>query len=721
MIFDSYVAHGWSLCAFDRGEKAPVYDDWNTKPIPADAVSGLDGAGLLHALSGTCALDIDNMDAARPWLAERGVDIDALLADDRAVTIDSGRHGRAKLLYRMKRPLRTFQPKGSGLELRCATGTGSSVQDVLPPTVHPDTKKPYEWGGGLLGDWKALQPIPAALLALWRGLSADTPTEPPAPREHKPIDLVKLRKALYGHSPDCGYDEWIRLAMKLHDGTGGAQEGFDIWADWSRKVKRIPYPGEAVLKSHWLSFSSEGKHAATGESLVAELPADADEFPIVTAEESAPPAELVEAKASRKANLEALIDRFVFIIWNQEYFDTERHALIGDKAIRHLMTPYMPKSNGREVDPVDRLMRARAKTNVEAMAFHPGEKAIFTHRGRRYANTFFANFPEPLEPMKDELDKIEWLFNRIDDETYRNWLKQFFAHIIQRPGVKIRTAPLIWSKIEGNGKSTLAHTIPMLLVGGDYYEEVDQGSLNSDFNDYLAGKWLIALTEFRAITRSDRVAISKKTERWIADDILAINPKGVKGYSVPNHLVVTASTNSDDAAQIDEHNRKWAVHNLSAPAMTEEEKTWIFEGFLRTERAPAVLRHYFLNLPITTFSPNADAPKTAARQSMIAASIAPDLELLQTAFEEYAEPLARDVVITREVGDYVRRNCNMKPSNDRIGKLLCSPFFGGKAHQWRIDKARFRGVVIRNHHIWMNSSGAEIMAHIAGNDADLTA
>jgi len=53
--------------------------------------------------------------------------------------------------------------------------------------------------------------------------------------------------------------------------------------------------------------------------------------------------------------------------------------------------------------------------------------------------------------------------------------------------------------------------------------------------------------------------------------------------------------------------------------------------------------------------------------------------------------------------------------------LLCSPFFGGKAHQWRIDKARFRGVVIRNHHIWMNSSGAEIMAHIAGNDADLTA
>ena len=130
---------------------------------------------------------------------------------------------------------------------------------------------------------------------------------------------------------------------------------------------------------------------------------------------------------------------------------------------------------------------------------------------------------------------------------------------------------------------------------------------------------------------------------------MAVNPKGTKGHSVPNHLVVTASTNSDDAAQIDEHNRKWAVHALNAPPMTEDEKTWLFEGFLRTARAPAVLRHYFLNYPITTFSPNADAPKTAARLSMIEASIASDLELLQIAFEEYAEPLAKDVVITRHV------------------------------------------------------------------------
>jgi len=224
MNFREFVDHGWAICALDKGSKAPRYANWNIKSIPANAAEGLDGAGLLHALSGTCALDIDAMDLARPWLAERGVDIDALLADDRAVTIDSGRHGRAKLLFRMKRPLRTFKPKGSGLELRCATAELKSVHDALPGSIHPETKKPYAWGGGLLGDWRDLQAIPAALLAVWRGLDADGAETLPEPQAERPrVDLVKLRKAAFKHSPDCEYEEWIRVAMQLHDGTGHIQ------------------------------------------------------------------------------------------------------------------------------------------------------------------------------------------------------------------------------------------------------------------------------------------------------------------------------------------------------------------------------------------------------------------------------------------------------------------------------------------------------------------
>jgi hypothetical protein len=365
-------------------------------------------------------------------------------------------------------------------------------------------------------------------------------------------------------------------------------------------------------------------------------------------------------------------------------------------------------------------MRAKDKTAVEAMAFHPGEASIFTHRGKRYANTFFAeSVPKPVEPMKDELDKINWLFDRIDDPAFRKWLKQFYAHVVQQPGIKIRSAPLIWSKTQGNGKSTIVGTIPKLLVGAEYYAEVTQDELNSPHNDYLIGKWHVTLAEFRAGSRGERETISKKVERWIADDILSIHPKGTKGYSIPNHLVVTASTNKDDAAMIDANDRKWAVHMLDAPAMTQSEKASLFQGFLMTPRAPGVLRHYFLNVDLEGFDANADAPKTAARNAMIDASIPLDYEMLLTAFEERAEPLARDIVITREVGEYVRRHCVVKPSNDRIGRLLCSAPFDGLATQWRAGEARYRGVIIRNRARWNGATSADIMAHIAGDDADI--
>jgi len=75
--FSKYVRAGWSICALDPKHKGPKYANWQSKGIAVDAAAELDGAGLLHSLSKTCALDIDDLGAARAWLAERGVDVDA--------------------------------------------------------------------------------------------------------------------------------------------------------------------------------------------------------------------------------------------------------------------------------------------------------------------------------------------------------------------------------------------------------------------------------------------------------------------------------------------------------------------------------------------------------------------------------------------------------------------------------------------------------------------
>jgi bifunctional DNA primase/polymerase-like protein len=170
-----YLAADWKLCGIEGGKKCPSYKSWQTTPLDADQLSIYPGVGILLAHSGKCTLDVDNYESAKKWLAERDVDLDVLINAADAVRIESGRAGRTKLLYRLSKPLTTKRVVIDGntiLEFRCASSTGGSSQDVLPCSIHPNTRKPYRWAFGepLLGDWRNPPVIPATLLAAWREL-----------------------------------------------------------------------------------------------------------------------------------------------------------------------------------------------------------------------------------------------------------------------------------------------------------------------------------------------------------------------------------------------------------------------------------------------------------------------------------------------------------------------------------------------------------------------
>lgn len=741
MSFAEYEAHGWKLCRIEPGKKAPLAEDWNA---PENALTQQDcldiaeigcGAGLMHALSGTCALDIDNLDLARPFLAERGVDVDALLNAPEAVKIMSGRAGRAKLLYRMKLPMRTLKPKESGIELRSATSEGKSVQDVLPPTIHPDTKKPYTWvyGDKMLGHWSNPPPIPAQLLALWRQLAAGTPVnQQSAPRADVTIDTV--RKAMYQKIKRekldvSNHEDWLKVGLGLHDQTGGAQEGLELWDQWSATDDSLRgdgsprYQGIDTLKVRWLSFNSApGKNVVTMRADIAQVPADKDEFEVEpeTDEEETTAAKLKAQAEAKKADAQALLEkRLIFVRNLEKYFDTERHVVIlTETGLRHQFQPMMPRRSRGRLDPVELLRDSTTKRYVDKLGFHPGEGPTFKFEGDTYANTYRNRLPEPIEPTTLELEKIDWIFGRITDVAYREWLIQLYAHVVQFPGVKIRSAPLIWSEEEGNGKSTLTGKIPQLLVGREYSKEVTFDQLNDAFTGFLQDAWHISLKEFRAGSRGERDRITKKVEVWIADDTIPVRAMHQVAYTMPNLTLVTASTNADDAATITNANRKWGIHELRAKKMTPRETRWIYHEFLLQPRAAGVLRHYFLNTPILDFTADAPAIVTDDRRDMVEASAASDLEALIVAHESGAGIFSRDVVLVEEAMTFVHRQTPSRPNMHRVGKILARPPFNGVCERIRVGEHRFRVAILKNHARWVGASGKDVMAHIQGLDDD---
>lgn len=189
-----YVRAGLVLVPVPAGSKAPRGKGWNERArcwanpgqVP-DAYSG--NVGLAHAYSGTCALDIDDITRAAPALTGYGIDLAALLSASDAVHIRSGRQGRDKLLYRLPAGVTLASINRSaaeGFELRCAATNGRTVQDVLPPSIHPDTGKPYQWAG----NWRAIPNAPADLLTAWRGMVHTSPaprTLPQPTRTHRTL------------------------------------------------------------------------------------------------------------------------------------------------------------------------------------------------------------------------------------------------------------------------------------------------------------------------------------------------------------------------------------------------------------------------------------------------------------------------------------------------------------------------------------------------------
>jgi hypothetical protein len=82
-ILAEYVRNGWLLVPIPQGRKGPVTAKWNTRELciaDPEIAEWLDGnVGLAHSYSGTCAIDVDDVVQCTVWLAERDINLTALL------------------------------------------------------------------------------------------------------------------------------------------------------------------------------------------------------------------------------------------------------------------------------------------------------------------------------------------------------------------------------------------------------------------------------------------------------------------------------------------------------------------------------------------------------------------------------------------------------------------------------------------------------------------
>ena len=178
MNIEDYCSRlSWYLVTIPAGSKGPTKFGWQK---PEQALSDPDAAreyyeqnpthnvGLLHGASKTCAVDIDNVEYTKIIFEELGIDFSELMQSAPQII---GRENRGKLIFKAPDDLGTHKiswpvkddPRKTEVVFELRAG---ATQDVLPPSIHPDTGRPYEWAGRSIFD--GLPELPPQLLTLWR-------------------------------------------------------------------------------------------------------------------------------------------------------------------------------------------------------------------------------------------------------------------------------------------------------------------------------------------------------------------------------------------------------------------------------------------------------------------------------------------------------------------------------------------------------------------------
>ena len=240
---------GFSYVPIPAGMKGPITAGWNqlasciTDANEAHRLSGNVGIAHAYCKTPTCAVDIDDGKETLRYLAAKGIALKSVLTQSCPAVMCSGRPNSLKAIYRLPEgvsPLLTKTVKVNGkiiLEFRCATADGKTVQDVIPPSIHPSGTK-YRW---LQGSLESLTELPKELLDLWQELIEADQTENQAQKKTKPAwcapvpltprEVAILKDQLKYIDPNCDYETWRNVVFAIL--STGLSDAEDIARAWS--------------------------------------------------------------------------------------------------------------------------------------------------------------------------------------------------------------------------------------------------------------------------------------------------------------------------------------------------------------------------------------------------------------------------------------------------------------------------------------------------------
>lgn len=535
-------AAGFALHWLHPREKRPIGDDWSERPVlsieqlRATHRAGnnlgvrlgepsIVADGYLHVLD----MDIrvpDLKDEAWEALAELFPNLN--IADLPCVQSGSGAESRHLYLitdkpFRSKK-LRTSEGKHRHFDKKKGRDVwsydweielfGTSKQVVVPPSIHPESGKPYLWlrefdfavldlGIGPFMPSAAIERLAVAEHATYE-------FETREPLTFGPGQLDRLLADIPAERID-DYHDWITIGQALHHQFGGSDAGFELWLTHSARSPKFDPKDRRNLLRKWRGFGKNRRKPVTLATVV--------------------------EWANRRRNAAKGTPQLEGRIWhvtdtlNGELWSDDR-----DFDIRAILEA-PGTQGGYGIKVTDRDLKAAIVLSANGSAFHPVR--------------------EYLESQAwDGTPRVENLFRDYvgapDDAYSRSVSRLMMVAAVTRifePGHKFDFA-VILEGLQGKRKSTFIQTL-----GKSWFAELD-----GDFHDpkqmieLMQGAWIMEIPELSGFNRGDVRSIKAFISRQKDRARLAY---ARRAGSFPRQCIFIGSTNDKEYLKDDTGGRRF--------------------------------------------------------------------------------------------------------------------------------------------------------------------
>lgn len=257
---------------------------------------------------------------------------------------------------------------------------------------------------------------------------------------------------------------------------------------------------------------------------------------------------------------------FCFVANGNRFYNTDNGKsmdMIGFQAIYGEKMPV--NSTGRRENAAEQCLHFWGLPKVDEIGYRPDCGSFYEWDGAHYANSYS---PSSLPSVATQYTTQGWagiiafqqmLYDMCGrrDAVYLNLL-YWYAHSVQRPGVKIRWAPVI-KGVHGDGK-TLAIAVLRAAMGFRNLSTTSNSNISNSggFTDW-AVRGAVNVIEEIMLTGKQRHQLYNAMKEFVSNNIVDVNPKGAKPFQTWNCTNHYANTNHNDALPLEPTDRRWFV------------------------------------------------------------------------------------------------------------------------------------------------------------------